>query len=264
MDSYIVNFTLTEVEHLTCLCNSNVDISNVYQYEVFRQRNYPMCMLSAWMTLVEYMRQLNGMEFKRFSRVYQYYLSRVEDRKEKMIMGISFRSIIESLLHYGAIEETDYNDNFSKINEQPLNTIIEIAKTKIFSEDLSIRCLEINTDLFKIILSFFGVPIVISGLFSTSKMYSKYTKIFDSSDTDNTLFHSVCIVGYDDNTKIFKFQNSFGSHWHDSGFGYFTEDFLCNIKNAFCLNKSMIKCEENEENIDMYFGRLIDNVIDNI
>ena len=32
--------------------------------------------------------------------------------------------------------------------------------------------------------------------------------------------HAICIVGYDDKLKIFKFKNSWGAKWADKGYGY--------------------------------------------
>ena len=42
--------------------------------------------------------------------------------------------------------------------------------------------------------------------------------------------HAVCAVGYDDNKKLIKFKNSWGSNWGEAGYGYlpykYIDDFL--------------------------------------
>jgi len=38
--------------------------------------------------------------------------------------------------------------------------------------------------------------------------------------------HAVTLVGYDDQTELFKFVNSWGSWWGDKGYGYFTYDYV--------------------------------------
>lgn len=38
--------------------------------------------------------------------------------------------------------------------------------------------------------------------------------------------HAVLVVGYDDEKEQFKFQNSWGTDWGSSGFGYFTYDYM--------------------------------------
>jgi C1A family cysteine protease len=38
--------------------------------------------------------------------------------------------------------------------------------------------------------------------------------------------HAICIVGYDDKTKHFKFKNSWTARWGDSGYGYLPYDYV--------------------------------------
>ncbi|MRB60562.1 hypothetical protein GH880_23930 [Bacillus thuringiensis] len=38
--------------------------------------------------------------------------------------------------------------------------------------------------------------------------------------------HAVCIVGYDDEKQVFKFQNSWGPKWGDKGFGYLSYNYM--------------------------------------
>ncbi len=38
--------------------------------------------------------------------------------------------------------------------------------------------------------------------------------------------HAICVVGYDDNTSLFKFKNSWSSYWGESGYGYLTYDYI--------------------------------------
>lgn len=40
--------------------------------------------------------------------------------------------------------------------------------------------------------------------------------------------HAVFVVGYDDNKKLFKFQNSWSKDWGDKGYGYFSYDYMEN------------------------------------
>ncbi|MFK4438608.1 C1 family peptidase [Paenibacillus sp. RC21] len=37
--------------------------------------------------------------------------------------------------------------------------------------------------------------------------------------------HAICIVGFDDETQMFKFKNSWGTSWGDNGFGYLPYDY---------------------------------------
>jgi C1A family cysteine protease len=44
--------------------------------------------------------------------------------------------------------------------------------------------------------------------------------------------HAICIVGYDDSKKRFKFKNSWGSLWGDHGYGYLSYDYV----NAYIMD----------------------------
>ncbi len=40
--------------------------------------------------------------------------------------------------------------------------------------------------------------------------------------------HAIIAVGYDDNSKMFKFANSYGRNWGKNGYGYISYDYLTN------------------------------------
>lgn len=42
--------------------------------------------------------------------------------------------------------------------------------------------------------------------------------------------HAICVVGYDDKLKLFKFKNSWGAKWADRGYGYLPYAYM----NKFC------------------------------
>lgn len=44
--------------------------------------------------------------------------------------------------------------------------------------------------------------------------------------------HAVCIIGYDDSKKLFKFKNSWGYGWGDKGCGYLAYDYM----KQYCLD----------------------------
>lgn len=275
MNNYTINFTMDNVKHLFPLCSNKTDLSKKYDYQILKQNLYPMCIISSWMANVEYMRQIYGLPFKKFTKIYQYCTSKMEEENETSVMGISFRSSLETLLNNSKDEKIEYD--FDKI----FDSLGEIEKNKTFPNELSIKCLDINVNLFKIMLSEFQIPITICGFFDAVKMNSSTTSVFTSFDHNNVVYHSVCVVGYDNMTKIFKFQNSLGDEWHDSGFGYFSYDFIGRISAAFCLNNDSIKSdddnndneeefdeeileENNEENFDNFSVILLGNIIENL
>jgi hypothetical protein len=47
------------------------------------------------------------------------------------------------------------------------------------------------------------------------------------SNPDNILGgHAICVVGYNDNTKLVKFKNSWGKGWGENGYGYLTYEYI--------------------------------------
>ena len=44
--------------------------------------------------------------------------------------------------------------------------------------------------------------------------------------------HAICIVGYDDTKRLFKFKNSWGDDWGDTGYGYLAYDYM----KQYCLD----------------------------
>jgi C1A family cysteine protease len=47
--------------------------------------------------------------------------------------------------------------------------------------------------------------------------------------------HAILLIGYDDKTKVFKFQNSWGVGWGDKGYGYIPYDYVLDNNLAFDL-----------------------------
>lgn len=53
--------------------------------------------------------------------------------------------------------------------------------------------------------------------------------------------HAILFVGYNDNTRMLKFRNSYGSGWGDRGYGYLPYDYVthpANIADDFWILKA--------------------------
>jgi C1A family cysteine protease len=49
--------------------------------------------------------------------------------------------------------------------------------------------------------------------------------------------HAICLVGYDDNKKLLKFKNSWGTGWGDNGYGYLPYEYFNHVIDAWtCLD----------------------------
>lgn len=85
-----------------------------------------------------------------------------------------------------------------------------------------------------------GKPIVIgiliySSFESTNAFKYGVIPIPDINNEDLLGGHAVLLVGYDDKTKVFKFQNSWGVGWGDKGYGYMPYDYVIDNNLAFDL-----------------------------
>lgn len=85
-----------------------------------------------------------------------------------------------------------------------------------------------------------GKPIVIgiliySSFESTNVFNYGVIPIPDINNEDLLGGHAVLLVGYDDKTKVFKFQNSWGIEWGDKGYGYIPYQYVLDNNLAFDL-----------------------------
>lgn len=95
------------------------------------------------------------------------------------------------------------------------------------------------------------IPVVVSFPVDESFYHLTGKQIYNGPSSFNDDGHAVCIIGYDDSINAYKFINSWGTGWGDSGYGYFSYDYLTNnfLVNclAFCDDvKFTLKPNENE------------------
>jgi len=52
--------------------------------------------------------------------------------------------------------------------------------------------------------------------------------------------HAICVVGYDDAKKWFKFKNSWGKTWGDGGYGYMSYDYMAEyLMDVWCAHDKL-------------------------
>ena len=61
---------------------------------------------------------------------------------------------------------------------------------------------------------------------------SSSNPIYDSTAGTSRGNHAVCLIGYDDSRRAFKFINSWGPNWGLSGYGYISYDVFTNVTNT--------------------------------
>jgi len=81
-----------------------------------------------------------------------------------------------------------------------------------------------NSDGVKNILRY-GWPVII-GFYITSDTLNQSGFLSMPNGQPNAGGHAVLIVGYDDNTQLFKIKNSYGTGWGQQGYGYMPYAFV--------------------------------------
>lgn len=221
------------------------NVSDNLMYEIYDRNTFSMSVVFAWMAVIEYLRQLNGLPYVRFHKIYNYYISPRRDMEETRTLGVSFRSTYDQLL--------GKNKRHVKINI-PSN----------MQNNLLMQHLASNVDVFRFILSIQRSPIMVVAKFPKSQFCTDKFSIFGQVNTPETIKYAVCVIAYDDRERTFMFQNSCGSDWHMGGFGIFTYEFMPQIVSAVTICQNLSKsddCETKDE--DRRYMDFLQNVIQN-
>ena len=80
-----------------------------------------------------------------------------------------------------------------------------------------------------------GRPVVV-GILINENIYEIGKKIYNEAKGANLGGHAITLVGYDDSTQAFKYQNSWGVEWGDKGFGYIDYRYFSKVcRSAFVM-----------------------------
>lgn len=220
MDTEIVSSA--DVKPLIKLCSSRHDLSELFHYEIYNQGLTNRCIASATITALEYLRQLDGKEYKKLSVLYEYsHALRILNLEDKDSC-ITFRSAIESLSKYGC--------TYDGVSDEESGISNFISDTKVYQ-------ISVNKDVFRVKLGLDNIPIIVI----VSCDHKSFQMPIMQGHTIKKISHAICIVGYDDEEETFKFQNSYGEEYGIGGFGKLHYSFLNNVVVAMSFNKSCIK-----------------------
>lgn len=163
-----------------------------------------------------------------FSRLFVYYYTRKIDGVDPSEdAGCTMRSAMKCLAYFGTCLESIWPYDQSKFSKSPSYAAIKDAKNHQILKYF--RCPNLTTTRVSLAQGF-----TIAGGFSVPEnMHSN-----ECSKTGVVKYpgaaegfvggHAVHFVGYNDDTKMLKFQNSWGTGWGDKGFGYLPYKFVEN------------------------------------
>jgi len=174
------------------------------------------------------------------SRLQLYMCLRACDNLSLTIdTGGTIRGVMKAISNYGVCNENlwKYNIvNFDKLAPKTAFTntynISNFVYTFIIQDYIHIK--EVLVSGSPIIC---GIAVYESFISPNSNKYGIIP--IPNTKTEKLLGgHAILLIGYDNNSKTFKFQNSWGTNWGDKGYGYIPYDYIINTSLSFDLCKA--------------------------
>jgi len=153
-----------------------------------------------------------------------YYFSRLKAGTTDSDSGALIKDGIEVLTSRGAVEERVWPYKAGEYGRKPppevdKATVFKIADAKPLLTLEDIRRALNDTG-----------PVVAGITMFESSMSDEVVKtgVFPIPKPKEKIIggHAICIVGYDDQQKQFKFKNSWGTQWGDKGYGYLPYEYI--------------------------------------
>ena len=193
---------------------------------VENQQDLGSCTANSSTSAMEYILIKTGRPLVELSRLFVYYYTRkIEGTPPTEDSGAYIRDVMKCLSYFGAPQEKLWPYDVSKFSIGPNYTAIRDAKLRRATRYL--RCMGLDAIKRTIAEGYTSV----GGFSVPENMMSdacSKTGIVQFPSTDEPMIggHAVHFIGYDDNTKLLKFQNSWGTGWGAKGFGFLPYDFV--------------------------------------
>lgn len=186
---------------------------------VLDQGNLGSCVSNAVVNTLKYLYMRNKRLTKNWSRLFNYYNTRVLENSVNEDDGCQIRNAIKVCNKSGTPFEPTWPYNISKFANKPTITSYNEARNHIITSYR--RVSQTRNDIQTCLLA--SNPILI-GFYCGTNIFSNYT-----TKTGNVTYptnneqiiggHCVLLVGYDDNKQVYEFMNSWGTRWGNKGYG---------------------------------------------
>ena len=171
---------------------------------------------------------------QQLSPLFLYYNERKLMGTIKEDSGASLSDGIKAISTWGVCRESmwTYSDDMKKYMVKPSKDAYEDAKNYMGLDGIRTSYVSYSLESIKSRLSR-GIPVVF-GIYVYPSFESSTTeasgKVPMPTSKERPLGgHALMFTGYDDETKEFKFANSWGEKWGDKGFGYLKYDYVMNV-----------------------------------
>lgn len=218
---------------------NKVDLRSQSPY-IFDQGSAPSCTANAVAIIFDWIQDRgykNDANAKKFipSRLFLYYNTRKADGNNHLkLTGSSIRNCILSAVNIGVCSEELWPYDIKKYKTEPVSLAYLNAKknlaTKFARVDISEYQIKLCLKQGNPIV--FGLMIYENWFFDPKIRQTGY--IPPPKATDKPVGgHAMVLVGYDDVTKTFIVQNSWGPKWGEKGFCYIPYEYVLNRKIAW-------------------------------
>lgn len=193
-----------------------VDLTETYTVPVVDQGALGSCTGNGIASALAYLEMKEGAPLIYPSRLFIYYNERAMEGTVNEDAGANIRDGIKSVVDQGFCPETDWPYDISKFMVKPpapayADALRDLVQTY---QKVSVDPASVMTALAS------GYPVIVGFTVYDSFMNSTDGIIPMPSATESIQGgHCVIVVGYDQQTSRFKFQNSWGTGWGTAGFG---------------------------------------------
>lgn len=195
-----------------------VDLSNII-HQVWDQENLGSCTAQATSAQVWAVDSTKPYEP---SRLFVYYATRQLEGTVGYDSGASIRNSIKSVVKFGFPRETSWPYIISKFaNKPPINVWRSAARQKVLEYA---RVNQTAQSIQTVLAAGFTVNLGIM-------VYNSFEQpggIVPMPDWNDSALggHAILLVGYNRQTSLYKFLNSWGRNWGDNGFGYLPFNYV--------------------------------------
>lgn len=213
-----------EVPHMIALPRS-IDLQDQCP-EVYNQGDLGSCTANAAAGLAQFLMKKEKLGNWMPSRLALYYWNRLQEGTVGEDSGASLHDAMNSMVKYGVPHESLWPYNVSKFTVKPTKNVWSDAYWHMIKHGLSVKQ---NLNAIKTCLAS-GYPIIFGFAIFESFESNDFatTGIMPMPKEGEEILggHAVMAVGYDDDTRMIKVRNSWGTSWGKGGYFFMPYDFI--------------------------------------
>lgn len=201
---------------------SAVDFSAAYP-PALDQGMSNTCTANATANALLYLLMCDGATREPQSRLFIYWIARVilENQSPQADAGIQIRDAMKAVAKYNSVDEKAWPFDLGKLRQEPPRAVWDAA-----SAPDEFRYLSVPQDEASIKAALARRKPVVLGIRLLESFYSAGQDGYVRMSGGEKGWHAVAIVGYNDATRRFKLQNSWGPRYGSNGFFYLDYDWV--------------------------------------